>query len=813
MTKEKFKTISLHNEMKRSYLEYAMSVIVGRALPDARDGLKPVQRRILFAMHELGLTPERPFRKCARVVGDVLGKYHPHGDQAVYDALVRLVQDFSTKYPTLAGHGNFGSVDDDPPAAMRYTETRLAPIANEALLQEIDSDTVSYSDNFDGSQKEPDILPAQLPFLLLNGSSGIAVGMATNIPPHNLGEIIDALIMLIKNNETSDNKLNEIVLGPDFPTGGEIISTESIKDFYLNGRGSITMRGVIHNEEINLGKGKHKRNALVITELPYQVSKAGWIEKLAELVNNSKINGISDIRDESDRDGMRIIIELKRDINQELVISDLYKKTSLQTNFGAIFLALLNGKPIQLSLKAYLKHFLEFREETIKKRTKHFLALTIDKLEILEGFSLAVENIKKIIEIVQNSEDTAEAKYVLISNLKLTNKQADAVLSMPIKKLTNLERIQIKKSIEDLTTRKKELTKILDQRNILLEKLIKELKDLKKKYNHKRKTKIIKDVSQGNSIQIINTQIIEDCINKNIKLSIDNKFYMKKLIYNNYKKTIDANNDFLLNKNIYQFICNIEKNLKIIAITISGKIVNIDWEKAIINDCKLDNKFLNNINLREIQNFHKLNTNLENFICILDNNGRFKKILLDEDMIKTNRIYSVLKLKKDNQIIDSFISNGNDILIIMTSIGRLFKFNLSNKFIPPNSKQSLGNILIKLLPNEKIVSCCKYEENNQVILTTRKGRFFKIDGKEIYNSHNSKLGYINDKFQIKKDSFIKLMTSDQYCFIETNKDRSTGINFLKIENSNNKYLYKTNFLKLEENEYIDNIYCVNDLFI
>ena len=813
MTKEKFKTISLHNEMKRSYLEYAMSVIVGRALPDARDGLKPVQRRILFAMHELGLTPERPFRKCARVVGDVLGKYHPHGDQAVYDALVRLVQDFSTKYPTLAGHGNFGSVDDDPPAAMRYTETRLAPIANEALLQEIDSDTVSYSDNFDGSQKEPDILPAQLPFLLLNGSSGIAVGMATNIPPHNLGEIIDALIMLIKNNETSDNKLNEIVLGPDFPTGGEIISTESIKDFYLNGRGSITMRGVIHNEEINLGKGKHKRNALVITELPYQVSKAGWIEKLAELVNNSKINGISDIRDESDRDGMRIIIELKRDINQELVISDLYKKTSLQTNFGAIFLALLNGKPIQLSLKAYLKHFLEFREETIKKRTKHFLALTIDKLEILEGFSLAVENIKKIIEIVQNSEDTAEAKYVLISNLKLTNKQADAVLSMPIKKLTNLERIQIKKSIEDLTTRKKELTKILDQRNILLEKLIKELKDLKKKYNHKRKTKIIKDVSQGNSIQIINTQIIEDCINKNIKLSIDNKFYMKKLIYNNYKKTIDANNDFLLNKNIYQFICNIEKNLKIIAITISGKIVNIDWEKAIINDCKLDNKFLNNINLREIQNFHKLNTNLENFICILDNNGRFKKILLDEDMIKTNRIYSVLKLKKDNQIIDSFISNGNDILIIMTSIGRLFKFNLSNKFIPPNSKQSLGNILIKLLPNEKIVSCCKYEENNQVILTTRKGRFFKIDGKEIYNSHNSKLGYINDKFQIKKDSFMKLMTSDQYCFIETNKDRSTGINFLKIENSNNKYLYKTNFLKLEENEYIDNIYCVNDLFI
>ena len=346
MDKKNFTSISLQEEMQRSYLEYAMSVIVGRALPDARDGLKPVQRRILFAMYELGLTPDRPFRKCARVVGDVLGKYHPHGDQAVYDALVRQVQIFSTKYPTLDGHGNFGSVDNDPPAAMRYTETRLAPIAYTGFLEEIRSETVNFSNNFDGSQKEPDVLPAQLPFLLLNGSSGIAVGMATNIPPHNLGEIVDGLIALIENKDISNKKLSKIIKGPDFPTGGELIYNQAIEELYETGKGSIIIRGILNKEEINLGKGKHKRNALIITELPYQISKAGWIEKLAELVNSNKINGIADIRDESDRDGMRIVIELKKDSNTELVISNLYKKTTLQTNFGAIFLTLIKGKPV-----------------------------------------------------------------------------------------------------------------------------------------------------------------------------------------------------------------------------------------------------------------------------------------------------------------------------------------------------------------------------------------------------------------------------------------------------------------------------------
>ena len=811
MTKEKFKTISLHHEMQRSYLEYAMSVIVGRALPDARDGLKPVQRRILFAMHELGLTPERPFRKCARVVGDVLGKYHPHGDQAVYDALVRLVQNFSTKYPALDGHGNFGSVDDDPPAAMRYTETRLAPIANEALLKEIDSNTVTFSNNFDGSQKEPDVLPAQLPFLLLNGSSGIAVGMATNIPPHNLGEIVDALIFLIKNKNANENELNNIILGPDFPTGGEIIYTENIKEVYLKGRGSITMRGVIHPEEIILGKGKHKRNALIITELPYQISKAGWIEKLAELVNNNKINGIADIRDESDRDGMRIIIELKRDINQELIISELYKKTTLQTNFGAIFLALVNGKPIQLSIKDYLNNFLKFREETIRKRTEYHLSLTIEKLEILEGFALAVKNIKKIIEIVQNSEDVSEAKFILCKSLNLIEKQADAVLSMPIKKLTNLERNQINKNIDELNNQKKSLQKILNQREILLSNLVNELKNLKKKYNQKRKTKILKNHDQECDDKSIHKQIIEDIINKDMKLIIDNKFYLRKVQSNNYKKFIELKNGYLNTKNNFIFTCNINKNLKIFAFTITGKIINIDWQSLINNDCKLDNKLLNNTNPSEILNFHCVEEGMESFLCLLTEDGRFKKITINKEMVNTNRIFSIIKQKKENKIINSFISNQNEVLIAITSIGRIFKFYLSNLYITPSSKQAQGSNLIKLLPQEKIIFGCNCKKDNEIMIATKKGKFFRVKISEISNSHIYKMGYLNEKIKLKNDSYIKILTNNQYCILETNKEKIAKLSPKNIDIKSNKYLYDINFIKFQEDEYIQDLTCLDYL--
>ena len=806
MDKNNFTSISLQEEMQRSYLEYAMSVIVGRALPDARDGLKPVQRRILFAMHELGLTPDRPFRKCARVVGDVLGKYHPHGDQAVYDALVRQVQNFSTKYPTLEGHGNFGSVDNDPPAAMRYTETRLAPIAHKGFLEEIGSETVNFSNNFDGSQKEPDVLPAQLPFLLLNGSSGIAVGMATNIPPHNLGEIVDGLVALIKDENISDKKLSSIIKGPDFPTGGELIHNQGIDELYQTGKGSIILRGVIKTEEINLGKGKHKRNGLIITELPYQINKAGWIEKLAELVNAGKINGISDIRDESDRDGMRIVIELKKDANTEIVISNLFKKTNLQTNFGAIFLALIKGKPVQLNLKKYLHYFLEFREETIRKRTNYFLKNTLEKLEILKGLSKATKDIRKVIEIIQNSENSAEAKSKLIINFLLSEKQANSVLDMPLKKLTNLERNQIDNDIKILDKKKNFFQKLLDDRKLLLELLIEELQILKKKYNVKRKTKVLKNINQNEELETINKQILEDFISKKTKLIIDNRLYLKNMILNNYKKSFEEVNKIIDNKNVQKFICNIDKNIKIIGITFTGKVFHIDWESNINNNCKLDNKVLGNIDPNEIINFHSIKKGIKNYLCILNSDGRFKKVLFDEDMIKSNRSFTITKLKNKTKIIDSFISDEEKNLIILTSIGRIFKFNLSNQILSPSSKQSQGLILAKLLPNEKIVSCCKNKIGENIYLISKKGNIFYVNSNEIYYANECILGYLNVKTQLKNDSFVKILTSNHYLDIETNKNKSARLKCEKLNFKSNKTNFLIEILKLDKDEYLENCF-------
>ena len=806
MDKKKFTSISLQEEMQRSYLEYAMSVIVGRALPDARDGLKPVQRRIIFAMYELGLTPDRPFRKCARVVGDVLGKYHPHGDQAVYDALVRLVQNFSTKYPVLEGHGNFGSVDNDPPAAMRYTETRLAPIANKGFLEEIGSDTVTFSNNFDGSQKEPDVLPAQLPFLLLNGSSGIAVGMATNIPPHNLGEIVDGLVALIENQDISDKKLSTIIKGPDFPTGGELLCNKAIEEVYRTGKGSITIRGVIKKEELNLGKGKHKKNALIITELPYQISKAGWIEKLAELVNSNKINGISDIRDESDRDGMRIVIELKKDSNTELIISNLYKKTTLQTNFGAIFLALIKGRPTQLNLKQYLNYFLEFREEIIRKRTNYYLKNTIEKLEISEGLSKATQDIKKVISIIEESKNSAEAKSKLINDFFLSEKQANSVLDMPLKKLTTIERNQINEDIKKLKEKKNYFKKLLNERKLLLELLKEELFLLKKLHNIKRKTKLLKNIDENEELETLNNRILEDLISKKTKIYIDNRLYIKKLILSNYKKIFDDVNKIIDNKNVQKFICNIEKNIKIIGITSTGKVFHLDWESNINNEYKLDNKILGNIEPNEILNFHSIKKEIKSYLCILNSDGRFKKVLFDEDMFKSNRSFAITKLKKNIKTIDSFISYGEKNLIILTSIGRMFKFNLSNNNLKPTTKQSQGLILTKLLPTEKIVSCCQTQNEENIYLVSKQGKIYCLPSNEIYYANEFSLGYLNEKTQLKNDHFIKILPSKHYLDIETNKNKSARLDLNKLNFKSNKSNFLIDFLKLDYDEYLENCF-------
>ena len=480
----------LRNEMSRSYLEYAMSVIVGRALPDARDGLKPVHRRILYAMYELGLTSGRPYRKCARVVGEVLGKYHPHGDTAVYDALVRMAQDFSMRMPLIDGHGNFGSVDNDPPAAMRYTESRLQSLTDESLLEDIESETVDFSDNFDGSQQEPTVLPARIPQLLLNGSSGIAVGMATNIPPHNLGEIIDGLKAIIKNPSTEDKELFELIKGPDFPTGGQILGRDGIRETFKSGRGSITMRGVADIEQIK-SPGRAEKDAVIITELPFQTNKAALIERIADLVNEKRLEGISDIRDESDRDGMRIVIELKRDAYPQVVLNNLFKITPLQNNFSANILALVNGEPITLSLRKMLDVFLEFRIETIKRRTSFLLKKAEERDHIIKGLLLALEAMDNIINLIRSAKDTNSAREQLQNDHELSVIQADAILQMQLRRLTALEADKIKAEHDELTRKITDYKNILNDKERINEIILEELSKIDERFSSPRKTEIL----------------------------------------------------------------------------------------------------------------------------------------------------------------------------------------------------------------------------------------------------------------------------------------------------------------------------------
>jgi DNA gyrase subunit A len=479
----------LRNEMSRSYLEYAMSVIVGRALPDARDGLKPVHRRILYAMHELGLTPDRPFRKCARVVGEVLGKYHPHGDTAVYDALVRMAQDFSMRSPLINGHGNFGSIDNDPPAAMRYTECRLQTLTTNALLRDIESETVDFGDNFDGSQQEPLVLPARIPQLLLNGSSGIAVGMATNIPPHNLGELLDGVVAMIRNPEITDLELMQYIPGPDFPTGGQILGTRGIREAYTTGRGSVTMRGVAAIETIE-HRGRPDREAIIVTELPFQTNKAALIEKIAEMVNEHRLEGISDIRDESDRDGMRIVIELRRDAYARVVLNNLYKQTPIQSNFGVNMLALVNSEPQILSLRQFLQVFLDFRIETITRRTQYELRKAEERDHLLQGLLIALGNLDAIINLIRHAADAPTAKQELIDSYGLSESQADAILQMQLRRLTALEAEKIQQEHDDLQYRIADLQDILARRERILQIIETELAELKASHATPRRTVI-----------------------------------------------------------------------------------------------------------------------------------------------------------------------------------------------------------------------------------------------------------------------------------------------------------------------------------
>jgi DNA gyrase subunit A len=802
--------IALHSEMQQSYLEYAMSVIVGRALPDVRDGLKPVHRRIIYAMHELGLTPDRPYRKCARVVGDVLGKYHPHGDQSVYDALVRLVQEFSTRYPLLGGHGNFGSVDNDPPAAMRYTETRLAPIAHEALLGEISTATVDFAGNFDNSQQEPTVLPAQVPILLINGCSGIAVGMATNIPPHHIGEVLDGAIALIDKPDLPDAKLWELIPGPDFPTGGEIMGIEGIHDAYRTGKGIITVRGISHVEvasvQAKLTKSKKRRDSLIITELPYQVNKAAWIEKIADLVNGGKIDGIADLRDESDREGMRVVIEIKRDAAPTNVLEQLYRQTALQSNFGAIMLAIVDGQPRQLSLRQLLEEFLKFREITLTRQYGNELEQAQKRVHTLSGLLTALDNLDAVINILRNAPDGTTAKAIFQTELDLSEIQADAILAMPMRRLTGMERKNLESEFQELTNQINSLNNLLQDRGELLKSLKKDLRSLKRKFTDDRRTKITKlespkieskagrtstdkevvpkvKVDRNRIIPVTPPQVIEAEPTQPTTLEITHQGYIRRLSKTGAKLNPNTN-DFVIKT--YQ--TNTDEELTLI--TTEGRAFPLKIKDIPPTVGNTTGTILASL-IPALQDtdepiIYTLLTPAETpddlrELLLLTSQGKIKRILLQELSGLTNRGTTLIKLREDDKLHTITPLTDQREIIIATSGARILRLALASEQIPLMGRVSQGIQALKVGGRESIVGCIPANSTDDLLLISCQGYAKRIPISTIRIVQTGNMGTHAMQFAFKTDSLLHLSLPPANVDLVTTSHRHQLISIDKIQ--------------------------------
>lgn len=514
-------SVDIEKEVKKSFLEYSMSVIVSRAIPDVRDGLKPVHRRILYALYDQGMTHDKPHKKSANIVGEVMGKYHPHGDSAIYEAMVKLAQDFAMRYPLVDGHGNFGSIDGDSAAAMRYTESRMSRIAGE-MLADIDKDTIDWRPNYDDSREEPQVLPSRIPNLLINGSSGIAVGMATNMPPHNLTEVVDAITLVIDNPQASLDEIMQVLPGPDFPTAGIIMGTEGIRKAYQTGRGTVKVRARYTIEERRNGK-----NAIVVTEIPYQVNKARLVEKIAELVKDKKIDGIVDLRDESDRKGIRVVIEVRRDVNVNVVVNKLFKHTQMEDSFGINMLALVHGQPMVLGIKDVIRYYIEHRQDVIVRRTQHDLRVAQDRLHIVEGLRIALDNLDEVIDLITSSKDREQARTALMERFGLTEMQANAILDLRLVQLTNLERTKLDEEYQELLERIADFEDILGNPERVLAIIKEDLADIKKKYGDKRRTEISQEISDYN---------VEDFIDDHeVVITLSNRGYIKRQPLDTYR--------------------------------------------------------------------------------------------------------------------------------------------------------------------------------------------------------------------------------------------------------------------------------------
>jgi DNA gyrase subunit A len=724
----KIKNIEIESEMQESYLSYAMSVIIGRALPDIRDGLKPVHRRILYAMHDMGMRHNSQFKKCARIVGEVLGKYHPHGDTAVYYSLVRMAQDFSLRYPLVDGHGNFGSVDGDNPAAMRYTEARLAEIAEE-LLVDIDKETVTFVDNFDSSLKEPSILPSKIPNLLVNGSSGIAVGMATNIPPHNLSEVVDGIIYFIENRDATIKDLMKHIKGPDFPTAGIIMGLDGIREAYETGKGRVKVRGRVHIEQPIKGKTQ-----IIINELPYEVKKSNFITSIVELVKEKKIEGISDLRDESDRSGMRVAIDLRRDVVPQVIINTLYKHTQLETTFGIIMLSLVDNIPKTLNLKGLIEEYVKHRFTVIVNRTKYELKVAEDRLHIVKGLLIALDNLDEVIKTIRSSKDVPTAKERLMKKFKLSDIQAQAILDMRLQRLTGLERDKVKQEARDLEEKIRKLKQLLGSDELIYGVIKTELLEIKKKYGDARRT----EITAGSADMDIEDLIADE---ENV-ISITHSGYIKRVPLVTYRKqkrggrgvtSLNLKEDdfvehlFISSTHQYiMFFSNYGKvyRLKVHELPEGSRTAK---GKAIVNllPFRSSERVAAIITLKEYSE--------KDYLIMATKKGTVKKTAITEYDTSRKDGIAAINLLEGDELIGVQKSNGNDEVVLVSRNGQAIRF--SEKDCRPMGRATQGVRGMRLGKGDRVLAMMVSSQVEEDLFILTENGFAKRTPVSDYTKH------------------------------------------------------------------------------
>ena len=759
------KIVNLTEEVKKAFLEYSMSVIVSRAIPDVRDGMKPVHRRIIYAMNDLGIVASRPHKKSARIVGDVMAKYHPHGDSSIYEALVRLAQPFASRYPLVDGHGNFGSIDGDNAAAMRYTEARLARISNE-LVRDIDKNTIDFVPNYDGEEKEPVVLPARIPNILINGSSGIAVGMATNIPPHNLSEVIDATLAILENPEITETELmNDYIFGPDFPTGGYILGKSGIRKAFETGQGPVTIRSKTHIEEMDNGKKR-----IIVTEIPYQVNKTVMIEKIADLVKNKVIEGISDLRDESNREGIRVVIELKRDAIPEVILNQLYKLSQLQVNYSINMLSLVNGEPKILGIKSILNEYLKHQEEVIRRRTQFDLKNALDRQHILLGLSIAGQNIDEVIKIIRESKTTEMASNTLKETFNLSDAQVNAILQMRLQRLTGIEQDKIDEELKELEIKIADFRDILENRDHLLSIIKEEMLDIKNRFGDKRRTEITLD-----SYDIEDEDLIPQ---EDILITLTQKGYIKRLTTDTFKAqnrggkgikgmttSEDDNVELIIGANTHK---------DILFFTTYGKVYRLRGYQ--IPEFSRTSKGIPVVNLISAEKQEKVKVIIsidsydeEHQLTFITKQGIVKRVSLDQfESVRQNGKIAI-ELREEDELIDVKLTDGNAEILIAANNGKLARFNESD--VRSMGRTATGVKGIEMDEGVYVVGAATNQEGDYVLTISENGygKMTLIPEYRLTQRGSKGVGTMNTTDKVGMVSAMKVVNGEEDLLITTDR--------------------------------------------